>query len=477
MADVNVSSTLKLRDLWSELHKHQLSTSSRKWYEEWLARIPQDGCECRSHWIKMNKIYPILKYIPTAEEWENYNTLTKYMKQQQYFKYTVFLHNEVNKRLGKPYLPVHEAEVIYFPMESSCVHRSKPIGEVVGCCGGPLTVYKCNLLNKDCMLQAKKGAKVEYHDGTSSEGYNGEQCLGCNKYCPRVEDITDDWRYVTTVDLIHATQKLASKIEMPSCIIAVPTSGLIVASYLSTLLHVPLYTTLNDFLNDNPLVESKRSHSRKHGQGSPLVIDDTCHGGNAMQALTPFLPPGSKKAAVYCLPSAKHYVDYYGELLPAPHLLEWNLFNSGIIDGKYHYSRLTNGTAIDFDGVLCHDPSVHYVEGKAESDKVYEDWLVNASPRHLIRNRKIPVIVTWRCEMYRKQTEEWLYKHGVRYDKLVMWDGPPESRHWKPTYKGDVYKDSGCDLFIESNALQAYHIYKYTGKPVLCLASTRLYKN
>ena len=111
--------------------------------------------------------------------------------------------------------------------------------------------------------------------------------------------------------------------------------------------------------------------------------------------------PGEKLfAAVYVNPSAIAKPDVWVHDLPWPHLLEWNLFNSVLLDSF----------AIDFDGILCHDcPPADDDDGER-----YLAWMENARPLHLVRKSPVKLIITARLEKYRPQTLAWMERWGVR---------------------------------------------------------------
>jgi uncharacterized HAD superfamily protein len=160
-------------------------------------------------------------------------------------------------------------------------------------------------------------------------------------------------------------------------------------------------------------------------------------------------------AVVYASPEAAHTVDLYAEILPLPHLLEWNFFNS------IH----TPNVALDFDGILCKDcPAEDDDDGPR-----YVRFLETAKPKYLVRSCEIPLIVTARLEKYRELTEAWLRRWGVRCRELVMGPWAERSRAYDiGQFKGQVYRDSGATIFVESCPVQARSIAEASGKRVIC---------
>lgn len=157
--------------------------------------------------------------------------------------------------------------------------------------------------------------------------------------------------------------------------------------------------------------------------------------------------------------SSSSKVDLYFREVPAPRLFEWNV---------WRHSMLCNVLS-DMDGVLCED-----WKGPAEvtNDAAFISHVKNAKPLY-IPARRLRAVVTSRLEQYRGMTEDWLSKHNVKYQQLIMHPAAtPELRrklHDHAERKAKVYKeDTKASLFIESSKTQAEAIYKLTGKPVLC---------
>ena len=128
----------------------------------------------------------------------------------------------------------------------------------------------------------------------------------------------------------------------------------------------------------------------------------------------------------------------------------------------------------DMDGVICEDCPC-----EDSDEKRYADFLANAKPLYLPKF-KVRKIVTARLERYRKQTMQWLKKHGVEYGELCMM--PAETREEREqigfgTWKALKYmEDRGARLFIESDAMQALEINRLSKRPVLDVFNMRLLK-
>jgi hypothetical protein len=157
-------------------------------------------------------------------------------------------------------------------------------------------------------------------------------------------------------------------------------------------------------------------------------------------------------------------VDRYALLYGGEHYLEWNWQNAG------------HGAAcgFDFDGVLCHDcPPEDDDDGPR-----YARFLAGARPLYLPRRLPVPLIVTARHEKYRAPTEDWLRRHGVRWDRLVMRDFAIDPTRWADhvaEFKAYHLDRSTCILMAESDPAQAATINRITRKPVLCPAAGKVF--
>jgi uncharacterized HAD superfamily protein len=117
----------------------------------------------------------------------------------------------------------------------------------------------------------------------------------------------------------------------------------------------------------------------------------------------------------------------------------------------------------EIDGVLC----VKRPEKVRDNTCKYERWVQSAAP--LMADTEVHWIITGRIRKYKKHTEEWLAKHGIRYERLVMWTGEPESR-WRmgalAKWKAEQFAASECDVFHEADAGHATIIRQLSGKRV-----------
>lgn len=304
--------------------------------------------------------------------------------------------------------------------------------------------------------------KMEYINETLLLGL-GDNCI------PYV--VENPLTFITTEKMIRATHVLAS--FLPSdidAIVGIARSGLIPASDLSCLLHLPLFN-----VSDKEVINCGSGSRFKDKNINPnkiLIVDDTIFAGRTMEQIVPIVQdafPRSEilKAVIYATPQAKHLVDYFACELAGPHYLEWNFFNSSLVDNSIY----------DMDGIICYD-----ISSKDDDNNFrYIRALKNAVPKYVPRKSPIHMIVTARFERYREVTLEWFEKHKVKVDKLVMgpWDTIVERNRSNEvaTFKSSVYQESVQNLFVESCPIQAAEICRQTGKRVLCPAAERVFRD
>jgi orotate phosphoribosyltransferase len=246
-------------------------------------------------------------------------------------------------------------------------------------------------------------------------------------------------------------------------VVGIPRSGLLAANFLCLYLNVPM--TDVDGLCEGRLIDSGERFAEDRplrNFDSVLVIDDSVLSGSQMTETQNRLeehefPFDLSYGAIYASPWGRKYVDHWAEIVPTPRAFEWNVI---------HHPILTLA-CVDIDGVLCRDPTT------AENDdgERYREFLSTVEPT-IVPDHQIGHLVTSRLEKYRPETEDWLNKHGIQYDDLVMMDLPSKAVRQKrgnhARFKADVYDSTDAALFIESELRQAEEISRRTDKPVLC---------
>jgi len=170
-------------------------------------------------------------------------------------------------------------------------------------------------------------------------------------------------------------------------------------------------------------------------------------------------------AAIYAHPQTLGLLDFAACSYAGPHYLEWNLFNTVHLDPTYH-----SGTGTDLDGILCRD----FTAEEDDDGPRYLAAMRTMLPLHRPDRLPVPLIATARLERYRAETEAWLRRSGIRWQRLVMgpWATRAERDAGYPANviarKVDAIQAASVGLFIESDPHQAQAIRQGAGIPVLC---------
>jgi adenine/guanine phosphoribosyltransferase-like PRPP-binding protein len=276
-------------------------------------------------------------------------------------------------------------------------------------------------------------------------------------------------------DILNLIAKIPPDI---TAIAGVARSGLSAATMLSMYLHLPMITirqTMNDVIqtgNGWRLGGSKHVNPRTE---KILVVDDTVMTGNSLKAITPLVQRefgNAVYAAIYVNPAATRKPDIWSVDLPWPHILEWNVFNS----------ILSPSSAMDFDGILCHDCP----PGSDDDGPKYLDFIRNAPPLYMPRRCPVPLIVTARIEKYRAETEAWLRRRGIAWHRLIMHPAATlreRQRDNIAAYKAHHYATwaqhfvarPGPHIFFESEDRQAREIAQLSKLLTICPHSAGCY--
>ena len=274
--------------------------------------------------------------------------------------------------------------------------------------------------------------------------------------------------YITNAQLIRDCKNLllpqVANLDIRG-IVGIPRSGMLPASMIAMWLNLPLYflDPQNNLLPMSAASKFGGIRMLKHRSslGRLLVVDDTVYCGTAMKNFKKKLLEDVYFCSVYCRPASEFKPDFYGRELNPPHLLEWNLFNC-----TYIQSAL-----LDFDGILC--PNVPFEI--LEDEEKHKEWLSNVKPfYHRLPKFKCKGIVTARFERYRDITENWLARHNVKYERLIMMPNEMEEDRLRDhvetssTYKAKHFVESDAKFFIESEVPEAIRIRKKSGKLVIC---------
>lgn len=108
------------RAQWNFMHRVALecqSNADKRWFKKYLFHLSQHfPCEqCRDHMQKMFKMHPINSYWDVKIKGKDVGM----------FKYSWMIHNEVNKRLGKPTVDFEVAYMLWNdPKHRDCKEKS-----------------------------------------------------------------------------------------------------------------------------------------------------------------------------------------------------------------------------------------------------------------------------------------------------------------------------------------------------------------
>ncbi len=280
-------------------------------------------------------------------------------------------------------------------------------------------------------------------------------------------------QYRSVADLNHAVVSNLRRVpDDVDLIVGVPRSGLLAASLIALHLNLPL-TDLEGFLEGRILQTGrtrrlKKPVTRVEDSERALIVDDSVYLGREMGRVRELVAEkaGAREVlfcSVYVTPRMAPGVDLFFEVCPWPRVFEWNLM---------HHDTLGR-SCVDIDGVICEDPT----DEENDDGERYLEFLRGARPR-LLPSVPVGWLVTSRLEKYREQTEEWLRRHGIQFQEVIMMDYPSqEARRAANRYaehKATAYVRTGAELFIESSFLQARGIVGLSGKPVLCTETNEL---
>lgn len=274
------------------------------------------------------------------------------------------------------------------------------------------------------------------------------------------------WRYtfVTFAEMVAWTNEWARSFPTSyDVIVGIPRSGSLVAHILALKLGKPVTTP--ELLHENRYWMTPQAERVPESKRILLVDDSISKGGKFQEnlALVRSTHPewDVTTGALIVTPEVKHLVDLYYMEIPQPRLFEWNMLHAkkGVL-------------ASDLDGVICENCP----PGVDVDEVLYADWIRTAKP-YLIPAFEIDVIVSSRLARYRKETEDWLMRHEVRYRELILWDigSKQEASGKHAQHKIDTLFKIKPEMFWESNIFQAREIWRATRIPTLCIDEMKLF--
>jgi len=255
-------------------------------------------------------------------------------------------------------------------------------------------------------------------------------------------------------------------------IVGIPRSGMIPAYMIAFNLNINC-TSVESFIANEKLSHGITRTPKKFLKTAwdatkILLVDDSIKSGDSLTKVMERIPEEVKSRittlAVYSGKSGSEKVDLFFEYLPWPRLFEWNIL---------HHTALPF-YCFEIDGILCQEISENNI-----NDEAYKKNILNAK-QLIVPNTRINSLVTNRSEKYRAETEIWLKKHDVLYDRLVMLSDKKSSlkdiNKSKIQHKAQYYKNSNTILFIEKDPYLALNIAKMSLKPVFCYTDNVMYK-
>lgn len=97
---------------WIELHTKKSPT--QKWFNDWVNRIPNYSCSCRADFQKILEQHPPdFSYIYNTATHLSPGNWLEGKQQQDWFEWTVLVHNKVNEKLKKQVITLEEARLIW----------------------------------------------------------------------------------------------------------------------------------------------------------------------------------------------------------------------------------------------------------------------------------------------------------------------------------------------------------------------------
>lgn len=255
-------------------------------------------------------------------------------------------------------------------------------------------------------------------------------------------------------------------------VVGVPRSGMILANLIACYLNKPLTDVagvISGRLFEAGWTKNKADWVRDFSTVKKiLIVDDSVNTGTSINQVKERLALVNVEKiylTAFVVTNSINMVDLYFSILPHPRMFEWN----------YMHHSLLKKCCVDFDGVLCQDPTP---EQNDDGEK-YRNFILNAEPK-LIPSQPIGWIVTARLKKYQEETETWLRKYNIQYNNLIMLDlESAEQRralglHAK--FKAQIYSEQkDAVLFIESDPRQAYEIVQLTKKDVFCSGNSLKY--
>lgn len=249
-------------------------------------------------------------------------------------------------------------------------------------------------------------------------------------------------------------------------IVGIPRSGMIPAYMIALGLNVQC-TSLPSFLNNEPLShgitrKTKSKVTNPWDAKNVLLVDDSISTGKSLTLIMESLPDHLKakvtSSVIYSSKPVREEVNIIFRSKPNPRVFEWNFFHHPFVENA----------CIHMDGIIFVEAPN---EVKANEEK-YVSYIKNVKA-NVIPSYKLHTVITDRLEKYRDDTAEWLRRHNINYDHLIMKNVASEEK--KQDWMAKYYKDSSAQYFIVKDSTRALKIKKESVKFVFCIDENKFY--
>ena len=270
-----------------------------------------------------------------------------------------------------------------------------------------------------------------------------------------------DYNYINAL-IFNNLYRLPSDID---AVVGIPRSGMITAAIIAEFRSLPL-TDLFSFIQGNSIktkfINHEGSLSKVFDYSSVkhiLLVDDTMGVGSTMKNAVEMVKESNHDIKIttfvtFVEPFSTDKVDIYCEVM-RHQFMPYSVLK-----------RAIQFSCVDMDGVLTEEVPHEY----DTDDEKYIDFISNQRPIY-VPETPIGIIVTGRLIKYKDVTVDWLKRHNIQFQGIVMLNLPDKDARDSfnvGEYKGKVYLQSNAGLFIESNYNEARTIKSVANKPVYC---------
>lgn len=267
--------------------------------------------------------------------------------------------------------------------------------------------------------------------------------------------------FISYAQLAKDLESFCKILKRPDLVVGIPKSGMLVATMMAKYWNTEVCR-----------IESDDFYITGYNCKLIYVVDDSMLAGQTMKYVMENIGEDKRVKYLVMYDSDKTHMEGMAPYesfrkIIGCRVFQWNLWN---------HKELLALSCMDMDGVLCRPPT----ERENDDGPLYKKFLVETEP-WFIPQHPVGAIVTARLSKYNQQTIDWLNKHSIKYNNLVMLN--MESKAERLSYinihsdfKSTIYhKLSNYSIFIEDEPHQAYRINMLIGRPVICVSNWVLY--